>query len=1210
MLSLSPNRTPCQGLPKKRVTPAVSPPANPNNSSGQIDPKNSKNCNVSSNPSSTHHHRPIVPLFSASSSTAATVDPLDVPQIHTVAIINGVPANVLVDGGCTRNLMSHSFQQHHDFTEEPIADTELLFANGNHSSTNTAVTARMQMSSPPLDNTVTFTTAPIEPDVILGRHFLASNNVVVHHATSTLAVPDKEPRQTPHHETTTTTTRQAKISLISASALGKAIKKHRAHCFLIMIRPNISTFDEIIPEPEEPQNIEASTTELQRILDDYSDVFRDALPKELPPDRGVNHRIPTKEGHKPYARSPYRLSPEERSELRKQLTDLIDAGKIRPSSSPYGAPVLFVRKSDGTLRLCVDYRMLNRDTIKDKYPLPNMQDVIDQLQGAKVFSTIDLRSGYWQIKIAPEDVHKTAFNTVFGSYEFLVMPFGLTSAPSTFQRAVNSIFGEAQGKFVLTYLDDFIVFSNTFEEHERHLRFVLDKLREHQLYAKLSKCEFFKDSVAFLGHVVTVNGVKMDPRKIEAITKWKYPSNVSELRSFLGFVNFYRRFIKDFAKHAHPLSILLRKDQPWLFGEEQVAAFEFLRTKVVSDPILRLPDFTKTFTLQTDASDYAIGGVLLQDGRTVAYESRALRDAETRYDIRDKEALAIIHCLLAWRHYLQGSTFFIETDHHSLQFLQTQSKLKPRHARWMELIGSFGELDLRYKPGKSNVVADALSRLPSDNQPPDHDVHQVIPVIASVSAADPSKSSTLTAIRKHTTIPEPLPSDKYTVKDGLLLFQDRIVVPDLPAVKTQLIKECHDPIIRGHRAAAQTYLHLRQHFYWRKMHSDVQSYVSSCPSCQRNKYPTTAPQGLLNPLPIPDRKWDSVSMDFIKMPTSKRKNNTVFVVVDRLSKYTELIPTVTNANAQQTARLFFDNVVSRHGLPISIVSDRDGRFISKFWTELFRITGTSLDMSSGYHPETDGQTERQNKVLRESLRAYSNYNQDDWDIHLPALQFSINSSTSASTGFSPFQLQTGQQPRSPLDVITHTLDSSVPAAKDFLMDIKASIGAAKDNIHSAQLKMSQQANKRRRPHAFSIGDMVLVSSADLMDPVQRQRPNAKLKPLYSGPYKIIDSVHKTSFKLQLPPNIKVHPVFHASKLRPFTQTPPEHASRKDPPPPPDIINNEPEYEVEQILDARPRANPREYLVKWKGYDHCDNTWEPLSNLQHAKEAISDYHRRR
>ena len=452
--------------------------------------------------------------------------------------------------------------------------------------------------------------------------------------------------------------------------------------------------------------------ELQGLLKEYEDIFPEQLPKGRPPKRTVEFEIKTEEGATPPNKPPYRLSPKEHEELQAQIEDLLAQGHIRPSASPYGAPVLFVPKKDGRWRMCVDYRALNRQTIRDRYPLPRIDDLLDRLGKARHFTTLDLASGYHQIAVKEEDIPKTAFRTQRGQFEFVVMPFGVTNAPSTFQRMMNSLFKEELDDFVLVYLDDILVFSSTLEEHIAHIRKALERLRSAKLYARLHKCAFFQRRVEYLGFDVSADGIQPSQEKVKAVVEWPKPQSVRDVRGFLGLASFYRRFIKHFSLKARPLTDLTKEKNVWQWNDKEESAFNELKRSLVVAPVLRIPQFELPFVVTTDASLVSVGAILEQDFgqglQPVAYESRKLNPAETRYSAYERELLGIVWAIGKWRHYLEGKHFVVQTDHSSLRHLPNQPSVNRRIWKWVSILQGY-DLEIRHIPGKINP-ADALTR--------------------------------------------------------------------------------------------------------------------------------------------------------------------------------------------------------------------------------------------------------------------------------------------------------------------------------------------------------------------------------------------------------------------------------------------------------------------------------------------------------------------
>ncbi|GJX94374.1 putative nucleotidyltransferase, ribonuclease H [Tanacetum coccineum] len=471
------------------------------------------------------------------------------------------------------------------------------------------------------------------------------------------------------------------------------------HINNVLFFSTISTLEEKAETPE--RRIEDVP-----VVRDFPEVFPEDLPG-LPLTRQVEFHIELIPGAAPVARAPYHLAPAEMKELAEQLKELSDKGFIRPSSSPWGAPILFVKKKDGSFRMCIDYRELNKLTVKNHYPLPRIDDLFDQLQGSSIYSKIDLRSGYHQLRVREEDIPKTAFRTRYGHYEFRVMPFGLTNAPAVFMDLMNRVCKPYLDKFVIVFIDDILIYSRNKKEHEEHLKTILELLKKEELYAKFSKCEFWINTVKFLGHVIDSSGIHVDPAKIEAVKNWASPTTPSEIRQFLGLAGYYRRFIEGFSKIAKPMTELTQKNQKFDWGEEQEEAFQLLKQKLCAAPILALPEGSEDFMVYCDASIKGLGTVLMQRMKVIAYASRQLKIHEKNYTTHDLEFGAIVFALKIWRHYLYGTKCVVFTDHKSLQHILDQKDLNMRQRRWIELLSDY-DCEIRYHPGKANVVADAL----------------------------------------------------------------------------------------------------------------------------------------------------------------------------------------------------------------------------------------------------------------------------------------------------------------------------------------------------------------------------------------------------------------------------------------------------------------------------------------------------------------------
>ncbi|GJT46768.1 putative reverse transcriptase domain-containing protein [Tanacetum coccineum] len=601
--------------------------------------------------------------------------------------------------------------------------------------------------------------------------------------------------------------------------------------------------------------------------------------------------IPIKEAT-PVAKSPYRLAPLEMQELSGQLQELQDKGFIRPSHSPWGAPVLFVKKKDGSFRMCIDYRELNKLTVKNRYPLPRIDDLFDQLQGACYFFKVDLQSGYHQLRVHEDDIPNTAFRTRYGHFEFTVMPFGLTNAPAVFMDLMNRVCKPYLDKFVIIFIDDILIYSKTKEEHEDHLKLVLELLRKEKLYAKFFKCEFWLREVHFLGHVVNQNGIHVDPSKIEVVKNWKTPTTPSKIRSFLGLAGYYQCFIVNFSKIAKPLTSLTQKNQKYKWGEKKEEAFQTLKNNLCDAPILSLPDGIEDFVVYCDASNQGLGCVLMQKGKVIAYASRQLKNHERNYTTHDLELGAVVFALKIWRHYLYSTKSVIYKDHKSLQHIFDQKELNMCQRRWIELFSNY-ECEIHYHPGKANVVADALSRK-----------ERVKPRCVRAMAM----------------------TIQSRVKEMILAAQSEVFkqenVPLVGGVRTMILNEAHKTRYSVHPRADKMYHDLRDMYWWPGMKKDIATYVSKCLTCLKVKAEHQRPSSLLQQPDIPEWKWDKITMDFInRLPKTKNGHDTIWVIVDRLTKSAHFLAMREDYSMEKLARLYIDEIVTRHGVPVSIISD-------------------------------------------------------------------------------------------------------------------------------------------------------------------------------------------------------------------------------------------------------------------------------------------------
>ncbi len=954
---------------------------------------------------------------------------------------------------------------------------------------------------------------------------------------------------------------------------------------------------------------------------EYEDLFQ-SIPKHLPPQRDYDHRIELLPGSEPPSKPAYRLSTSELDELQKQLDQLLEHGFIRASRSPFGAPMLFVKKKDGSLRMCIDYRGLNAITIKNKYPLPLVEELLNRLSGAKYFTKLDLQSGYHQIRMKEEDVHKTAFRTRYGSFEFLVLPFGLTNAPSTFMHMMHDIIKPYLDKFCISFLDDILIYSSSLEEHMQHVRLVLNKLREHELYVKLSKCSMFQSSIEFLGYNVGQEGLSMVNEKVQAIAEWPTPTSVKHVRSFLGLAGFYRQFIKMFSDITAPLSELLKKENAFNWEPKHQSAFDSIKQVMIKQPTLVIPREDKEFVVHTDASAFAIGASLNQDHgnglQPIAFLSKKLLPAEQRYPTHEQELFAIIIAIKTWRHYLYGRKFTIQTDHHSLIYFMKQQNLSNRQARWSELLQQYNFV-IEYKPGTTNVVADALSRRA------DHET--TAPSTSSMNLNQISSSSIIshenlldqlrTAYETDEQCQRILKDEEKSIEwkinpKGLIHRNNQLLVPNSEPIRTFIIRSNHDETTAAHRGIAKTIDLVSRNWYWKNMNLDIKSYVSTCLPCQQNKTSTQSPLGLLHPIESPDIRWHTVTMDLIiSLPKSKSGNDAIVVFVDKFSKMVHYVPTVTAIDAPSLATLMINNVIKLHGIPIQIISDRDPRFTSSFWKSLWNQLGTKLKMSTAYHPQTDGLTERNNRTLEEALRNYTNYHQNNWDTLLPLLEFSYNNAVHSTTGYSPFFMNYGQHPVTPSTFEMRKEVQVNEAASTMLEELYCALNHAQENIIKSQQAQKNQADKHRRDfETLEPGDQVMLSTNNLRTPGR----TSKLIAQRIGPFKITKVLSKLNYELELPSTLKgIHNRFHIQQLTKYQSTdsfpsrPIVHTR-----PPAEVLADEEEevFEVEEVVNHRGSGTRLQYLIHWKGYPLYESTWEPVSAFKFHRESIDLYEKQR
>lgn len=993
----------------------------------------------------------------------------------------------------------------------------------------------------------------------------------------------------------------------------------------------------------------------------YRSLFDKETAAKLPKHTKFDHAITLKEGSKPPFGPIYSLSQVELETLREYLERMLREGKIRPSESPAGAPILFVPKTGGRgLRLCVDYRKLNAITIPNRYPLPLMQELQDRVQGATVFSKLDLKNGYNLLRIKPGDEWKTAFRCRYGHFEYLVMPFGLINAPASFQAMMNEIMKEFLDRGVVVYMDDILIYSKNIVEHRLLLSEVMSRLIEHGLAADLDKCVFEESSVEFLGYVISEQGLEMSKDKVKAIVEWEAPKTVRDVRSFLGFANFYRRFVEAYARLTIPLTNLTGKNVPWRWTEACQKAFDDLKTRFTTAPILRHFDPSLQTVMETDASDFAISGILSQfHGKILhpnAFLSHKMDAAERNYDIHDKEMLAIVKCAEVWRHYLEGSKHRVAiiTDHANLQYFMTTKSYSRRQQRWSEKLSEL-DFTIIYRPGSRGGKPDALTRrtqdrpvkeggeessetlvrmfkpdqlhetptesdwklleaVQSSRQPRVASVHltkmqavkfgeEFLEKVRAAGQQDDEWKRVFESLSKG----EETADEKVELKEQVLWREGLLWIPKSEELRRSVLENEHDSRIAGHFGRDKTLEKVSRNFCWPSMKADVEDYVTTCPICRRNKASRHKRYGMLSALETPESPWTDIAMDFITSLPSSKGQTQIWVIVDRFTKMAHFVPLPTNTDTTLLVEVFLREVWRLHGLPNSIVSDRDSKFTSKHWTEVLKRLGIRMRMSTAFHPQTDGQSERINQTIEAYLRIFCNFEQNDWVEVLPMAEYTYNNSVTNATGVSPFFANYGYHPRSnwPIEV-----EGKNPASRIYVHWMESIHTQLRQNLEETRRRMGNYYDRKRSEvPKWKSGDKVWLDGRH----IKSKLASKKLGPKMYGPFEIVEMLGKNAARLLLPKTWRCHDVFNVMLLEPYKRSTrfnrPEDYETLDNIEAEKYGDDGGEYEVEAIIASSKDGKKKvRYYVKWLGYPVNESSWEPWENLQGAKDLIVEFHK--
>ena len=893
------------------------------------------------------------------------------------------------------------------------------------------------------------------------------------------------------------------------------------------------------------ENQKEQIKELIRI---FSDVFSDQTGRTTK----LQHQINLLPGSRPYNSPPFRYAPARRQVIEDNLKEMADQGIISPSQSPWAAPVILAPKKDGSLRFCIDYRKLNAMTVRDAYPIPRIDDTLDSLQEAKFVSTLDLRSGYWQVEMERNSRDKTAFVTHKGLFQFNVMPFGLTNAPATFQRLMDIVLAGLKWQCCLVYIDDVVIYSPTFEQHLTDLKNVFEALRTANLTLKASKCQFCRKEMRYLGHIITQQGIKPDPDLVKSVTHFPQPKKIKDVQSFLGLTGYYRKFIRDYAKIAEPLLQQLRNNQrnnhhlQW--SQECTQAFETLKTKLTIAPIMNTPNFEHPFILELDACEYGLGAVLTQEyngGKyVIAYGSRTLSSSERKYGATEREALAIVWATKHFRPYLEGNKIFIRSDCKALEWMRNAKDVTGRLARWSMKLAAFQIEEIKYRPGTANANADSLSRNPLPNEivytSELSTIETAINLWENTNILDNIRTEQQTDSKLHSIIeylqtkPPSEPNEKrnpYALINGLLYkiknsnrhYNQRIlgnkhllVIPKL--MQQKLLHWAHDHPTAGHSGQQKTLFRLNTRVFWNSMRKDVHNYVNACEACQQFKYDNT-PSSSQMQIHSVNEPWHTIGIDLMgPFPVTSRNKRFLLVIVDYFTRWIELFP-LNTTTSNVISELLVDQLFTRYGLPKYILSDNGPQFVSNMFRSFCDTMKIQQKLTANYHPQSN-MTERVNRTLKPLIAIYAQRLPHSWDKEIQKLAFAIRTSVNETTGESPAFLMFGRDIKGPLDLIIGEPTTGPPPQtldhkqiQDYKTTLIHNLRCAYNTViersdiekHNQKMKYDQHTNSRK----FTIGDLVWVAI-----PTSHIGDNTianKLQPHYDGPCRLIKQLSPITF---------------------------------------------------------------------------------------------------
>ena len=1053
------------------------------------------------------------------------VVPVATVKTHASSIVGkvgGINSEILLDSGSSVSLLSQELTQKLPSTESrPLPQVLLQTASGDPMAIIDCVSTVVWLPGMNKDIVHTFIVVKdlIAP-AIIGVDFFQQHKLTVDFSKGSIHIYSL-PQSTVSDD---------------LQHIWQAAVKHKppVNCVAATLDASDVTIDCAIPDYGAKQQFDlpyCESAEFSAVVSEYQDLFSTtpgytSLAYHYIPTQGPPIRVP-----------PRRVPAHYRTEVERQIQQMLEQGVITESSSPWMAPAVFVPKKSGELRICIDYRQLNKQTVKDAYPLPLPDEVQDRLAGCMVFTTLDLHSGYWQLPVAPHDQLKTAFcpGPGMGLYQFCRMPFGLTGAPGSFQRLMDSV---SRGlPFVMTYLDDLLIYSPTPQAHEQHLRQVFQRLRDAGLTLRGTKCHIGLPQVSYLGHIFDGKGMHPDPSKVDSIHQWPPPSNVTALKQFLGLASYYRRYIKGFADIAAPLHHLTKKSASFSWTKDCDQAFSLLKSMLIQAPILAFPNFTSAaapFLLQTDASAVGLGAVLEQGGRVIAYASRTLSSAEQQYSTIQKECLAAVFALKQFRHYLLGRSFQLLTDHAPLQWLSAQ-KMEGLLCRWALAMQEYS-FQIVYRKGSLHANADALSRSPLHTSSKSAAMTSLHNLTVCMKDAQQSDRVFLQIYQMLLSSPDKPPKDPVWKQSPLRRYaqlwhqlcivddvicrtycpspaSDCVTVPLVPpSLRQHSLKEAHDIPSAGHQGYLKTLSRLQQQAYWAGMASDVQQYCQQCNKCQMSKLPSPTQAPLQN-VPI-GNPWEMLAVDILEVPISRKNHRYLLVIMDYFTKWVDAVPL-----RDQTAVSVSDaiiNLCSNFGIPTVIHSDQGRNFESSLFSQVLQAFGIQKSRTTAYHPQGDGMVERFNRSILQMLRCYVDQ-EDDWERYLPLVLYAYRTAQHSSTGLSPFQLMFGRrsQPapfKPPTAFDPNAYSAQLQAKLAHLQDLVQS------NLAAAAQNQKLHYDKHSKMRAFQPGDPVWLSVTT----------RGKLHPRWEGKWSVVEV--KTPINLHIT-NGKSSKVVHTNRVR-------------------------------------------------------------------------------